>query len=68
MKTDKERQFLLETEFVDKSGINGTLDRLAEICYGKAAHIRENWQDEPVARAWERMARNLERLIRKATV
>jgi hypothetical protein len=38
------------------------LRTLASVAYEKAAHVREAWQDERLARHWERLARRLERL------
>ena len=51
---------------VDKGGIRGTLEALASICYGKAEHIRHNWQDEMTARAWEMEGKTLERALQTA--
>lgn len=39
---------------VDTYGLRYVLAELASICAGKAQHIRETWQDEPLARAWDK--------------
>ena len=39
---------------IDAVGIMNFLIYLEEICYEKAAHVRETWQDEPLALKWER--------------
>ena len=55
----KERNELidkLEIEFVDKYGLADTLDLLAEICSGKADHLRSNWQDEQTGESWDNAA------------
>lgn len=49
--------------FVDgRPGIDGVLEALASICYGKAEHLRANWQDTRTARAWEVLARKIGRI------
>jgi hypothetical protein len=53
---------------LDRRQLSGVLAELAAICDGKAQHISENWQDEPLARAWSRHARLLETFARKVTV
>jgi hypothetical protein len=52
----------LETEFVDNFGIGNTKDMLVDICYAKAEHIRTNWQDNDLAKQWERVAKQLDKL------
>jgi len=43
----------LET-LVDAHGLDSVLLDLAGICFGKADHIRTNWQDEKLAKVWEK--------------
>ena len=42
----------LEME-VDRHGLKDVLEMLAEIAAEKAQHIRENWQDVPLAYKWD---------------
>lgn len=39
---------------IDHLGLDTVLDIIREICYGKAQHLRENWQDEATAQVWDR--------------
>jgi hypothetical protein len=38
---------------------------MAEICFEKAAHIRENWQDENMAKLWDKNGEMLANLSPK---
>ena len=51
----------LETEVVDKCGIDYLLSALSTICYAKAEHLATNWQDSESAKIWERVAKHLDR-------
>ena len=46
---------------IDKYGLSTILGSIAQICFEKAEHIRANWQDEPLARAWDRVGKALDR-------
>jgi hypothetical protein len=46
----------LET-LVDKHGVHAVLLDLAFICGEKADHIRETWQDNITAKAWDRASK-----------
>lgn len=39
---------------IDTYGLFAVLDALSGICGGKAEHIQSNWQDNHLAKAWER--------------
>lgn len=39
---------------VDHSSVAKTLEALSAVCFLKAEHIDENWQDRSLASAWER--------------
>jgi hypothetical protein len=39
---------------IDNIGLEGLLATVSEICYLKAQHIEENWNDTALARAWSR--------------
>lgn len=52
---------------VDAGSVTDALDLLHEICEAKAQHIRENWQDEKLAKSWEKDGEKLGKLARKVT-
>lgn len=45
---------------VDKHSLSNVLALLESICHEKAEHVRTNWQDESLAKAWERAAKTLD--------
>jgi len=53
------RESILEAA-IDKSSVLHVIRELETVCHAKADHIRENWQDETTARAWEQVAIALE--------
>jgi hypothetical protein len=53
----------LET-MVDRVGVRNVLWALEKIANMKADHIREKWQDDSLARAWERCGVSLDRAAR----
>lgn len=57
-KEHNERLDALEA-MIDKIGLNAVVETLAEVCSAKADHIRTNWQDEPLAKGWDRRAARL---------
>lgn len=66
---DKSSRTTLEQELetlVDLHSLTEVLNCLEGICGLKAAHIREAWQDEKLARAWELLARTIEKAWDKA--
>ncbi len=46
---------------LDRSAPDALVEALAEIAAQKATHVRENWQDEPTAKLWEKIAGSLDR-------
>lgn len=50
---------------IDLYGIADLLGFIMEICADKAAHVSENWQDQPLAKRWERTSDDLDKLINK---
>uniref|UniRef100_A0A6M3LW98 Uncharacterized protein n=1 Tax=viral metagenome TaxID=1070528 RepID=A0A6M3LW98_9ZZZZ len=40
-------------DIIDKLGLQQTVELISDICYEKANHIQENWQDENTAHAWD---------------
>lgn len=57
-------EYALE-EVIDSVGLAQTVELLIAICYGKAEHLRTNWQDESAAKRWERDALTLDRIVGK---
>jgi hypothetical protein len=41
---------------IDDLNVQSVTDMMVLICYEKAAHVRENWQDEGLARLWDKAA------------
>lgn len=60
MKSNQDRCEEME-RVVDASTLLDTVAALELMCYEKAAHIRENWQDNALASQWELCARALYR-------
>ena len=38
---------------IDQYDLARIIESLARVCFEKGEHIRSNWQDEPLAEAWE---------------
>ena len=55
---NEELERLLEG-MVDSRSLAAIVYLLSTICTEKADHIRTNWQDEALAKVWERNARKL---------
>ena len=58
---NKDRAYEME-ELLDSLGIVDFIEMLTSICYEKADHVRTNWQDKELAKAWENNARALEKV------
>jgi hypothetical protein len=41
-------------QLIDSHSLIGVLEALAAVCHGKAQHVRSNWQDEDLARCWDK--------------
>ena len=54
----REDAAVIET-LIDRVGLYETVSLIEAICASKADHIRSAWQDEPLARVWERAGRDL---------
>lgn len=50
---------------IDGIGLQRVLNLIANICHEKAEHVRTNWQDGTLARAWERDGARIERCASK---
>jgi len=44
---------------LDSTSLSYMLEVLAEICFEKSEHIQANWQDGPLAHAWQRASNKL---------
>lgn len=49
--TDQDSQEL--ERIIDACGLDEVINTLADICFGKAEHLRSNWQDNNTAKLWE---------------
>ena len=50
---------------VDKADLSTVLETLVDICNGKAEHLRTNWQDENEAKAWDKDAATIDKVLGK---
>lgn len=50
---------------IDTSSANFVLNSIVQIAWGKAEHLRANWQDESAAQEWEKLASKLETVADK---
>ena len=50
-------------KIIDRIGYEKFIDIVQEICVMKAQHIRENWQHEYSATAWDDRWENLDQLL-----
>lgn len=53
---------------VDASSTSDVLLALARVCNEKAEHLRVNWQDAITARAWDTLARRIDKLSELTTL
>lgn len=60
----KEQRDALE-ELVDATSMYDVVTELAELCGEKAEHVRSAWQDEALAKAWERNGETLDKATGK---
>lgn len=49
-------------QHIDQYGLESILEIVAIICHEKSDHIRANWQDEKLARAWEKNGDRIDRV------
>lgn len=50
-------------KMIDSIGLEKVLEMLSAICAEKAEHVRSNWQDVTLARAWERNAKAIDKAL-----
>jgi hypothetical protein len=58
---------LLE-QFIDRNTLADALEVLSEICWEKASHVQEAWQDTTLATAWERAGQAIDKLSSREAV
>lgn len=51
---------------IDRHGLAGVLQAIADLCNAKATHLEEAWQDKEQSRDWLRVERRLDTAIREA--
>lgn len=69
MAADKRQDLAYQIEeYMDAHSAEDVLGILIDICYGKAEHLRVNWQDEAAAREWEKAAKVIERAASRIMV
>lgn len=44
---------------IDSHGLAAVIETIGDICFEKAAHIRENWQDHALADVWHKNSKIL---------
>ncbi|AKG20721.1 MULTISPECIES: hypothetical protein [unclassified Calothrix] len=57
----KEYMELLEG-LIDKLTLSAILEMLERICHKKAENLRTHWQDETLAKLWDKAARQIEQI------
>ena len=58
--SESEAREVLEA-LIDIRGLPAVVGLIAEVCQAKANHLRENWQDEGMARGWEQHAKVIDK-------
>lgn len=62
VKKAQDLQNEIET-LIDKHGVGNLLNSMANVCFEKAIHIRENWQDVSLAKDWDKNGQKIARII-----
>jgi hypothetical protein len=65
--TQQQTDELTLEQILDRHSLRWVIRSLAEICSGKAEHLRCNWQDEPAAKSWDKDADKLDVVVVKLT-
>lgn len=47
---------------LDRASLHKFLDGLAQICFEKAMHVDETWQDRTLSKMWDRAGSSIEKL------
>jgi len=64
---ENSNEFYSLEDLVDSYGTANVLAALREVCYAKAQHVSEAWQDGTLAKAWEKTAKALDNVIVRMT-
>lgn len=59
--SDNTPAMLALEHMIDSVGLSNVIAALASVCQDKALHIRDSWQDEPLARLWAKQAGLIDR-------
>lgn len=62
---ENSNEFYSLEDLVDSYGTANVLAALREVCYAKAQHVSEAWQDDVIAKAWFKKAKLIDSLIPK---
>lgn len=54
-------------DIVDSASLEEVLAALSNMCFEKAEHVRTNWQDEPLAKAWEKNGKLIDSIVERTT-
>ena len=49
-------------QILDRTGVKGLFEALAEIASEKEDHIQTNWQDSAIAKRWSKLVAKFEKL------
>ncbi len=49
-------------QILDRTGVRGLFEALAEIANEKESHVEESWQDRALARRWGKLRGRFEKL------
>lgn len=49
-------------QILDRTGIKGLFEALAEIANDKEDHVQSNWQDSALAKRWSRLAAKFDKI------
>ena len=60
----KQNEYDLE-QIIDQEGLADVLLAIAGICFGKAEHLRTNWQDHTMAKRWDSDGNKIHNLVAK---
>lgn len=49
-------------QILDRTGVRGLFEALAEIASEKESHVQEAWQDSAIAKRWSRLSAKFDKL------
>ena len=67
---DTEHETLVDAieALIDKASAYAVVAALSDVCYVKASHLREAWQDNESAKVWEQFAHKIDGCLASAPV